>query len=316
MRLFAAERFVLGFIAMLFAIDAILIAAKGIRVDYAGYLVCVLAGAGVFILGQIYRKSGRDFRIAAALTSGGLFILFTLAASVFNYMFLPVAFPAIDHVLFSVDAAFGYSWAGIVLWAATHPWIGTILFFVYATSLPQLLVIVLTLGFTGRERQLHHFLVTGVLGAFASIVFWIFFPTFGPSAYVQLPQWISQAIPLAVDNGYGQELNRLAAEGVSYLSPKNVLGLIGFPSFHIFMAAMSVWFVPRHWLAMAVILPLNLLMLPAVLVQGGHHLSDIFGGLVAFVIVCAVSGRLLDRLSARELIGATATGPAQVVAAE
>lgn len=310
MRLFAAERFVLGFIATLFSIDAISIAAKGIRVDYAGYLVCVLAGAGVFILGQIYRKSRRDFRIAAALTSGGLFILFTLAASVFNYMFLPVAFPTIDHVLFSVDATFGYSWEGIVQWAAVHPWIGTILFFVYATSLPQLLVIVLTLGFTGRERQLHHFLVTGVLGAFASIVFWIFFPTFGPSAYVHLPQWIPQAIPLAVDNGYGQELNRLALEGVTYLSPKNVLGLIGFPSFHIFMAAMSVWFVPRHWLAMAVILPLNLLMLPAVLVQGGHHLSDVFGGLIFFAAVCTASGRLLDWLSARERVDATATVPA------
>ncbi|WP_332303503.1 phosphatase PAP2 family protein [Rhizobium sp. GR12] len=316
MRLFAAERFVLGFIAILFAIDAALITAKGIRVDYAGYSLCALAGAGVFILGQFYRKSGRDLRIAAALISGGLFILFTLVASVFNYMFLPVAFPAIDDVLFRVDAALGYSWPDIVLWATTNPWIGTILFFVYATSLPQLLVIVITLGFTGKERMLHHFLVTGVLGAFTSIVFWIFFPTFGPSAYVQLPQWVSQTIPLAVDNAYGQELSRLITGGVSYLTPKNVLGLIGFPSFHIFMAAMSAWFVPRHWLVMAIILPLNFVMLLAVLVQGGHHLSDVFGGLVAFAIVCAASARLLKWLSAKERDGAAAASPAQIVAAE
>ncbi|WP_281037367.1 MULTISPECIES: phosphatase PAP2 family protein [unclassified Rhizobium] len=316
MRLFAAERFVLGFIAILFVIDTVLIAVKGIRVDYAGYLLCGSMGAGVFILGQFYRKSGRDLRIAAALIAGGLFILFTLVASVFNYMFLPVAFPAIDHALFRVDAAFGYSWMGIVTWAATHPWIGTILFFVYATSLPQLLVIVITLGFTGKARMLHHFLVMGVLGAFANIVFWIFFPTFGPSAYVQLPQWVSQAIPLAVDDTYGEELNRLITEGVSYLTPKNVLGLIGFPSFHIFMAAMSVWFAPRHRLVIVVILPLNLLMLPAVLVQGGHHLSDIFGGLVAFVIVCAASSRLLNWLSAKERSGEAAAVPAQVFAAE
>ena len=316
MRLFAAERFVLGVVATLFLMDAALIAVKGIRVDYVGYFICSLAGAGVFLLGQFYRKSGRDLRIAAALISGGLFILFTLVASVFNYMFLPVAFPTIDHVLFRVDAAFGYSWAGIVLWAATHPWVGTILFMVYATSLPQLLVVVITLGFTGKERMLHHFLVTGVLGACASIVFWIFFPTFGPSAYVQVPQWVSQTIPLAVGNIYGQELVRLTTEGVVYLSPKDVLGLIGFPSFHIFMAAMSVWFVPRHWAVMAVILPINLLMPLAVLVQGGHHLSDVFGGLVAFVIVCAVSGRLLNWLASRERAGDAATSPARIVAAE
>lgn len=164
--------------------------------------------------------------------------------------------------------------------------------------------------------MLHHFLVTGVLGACASIAFWIFFPTFGPSAYVQVPQWVSQTIPLAVGNTYGQELVRLTTEGVVYLSPKDVLGLIGFPSFHIFMAAMSVWFVPRHWVVMAVILPINLLMPLAVLVQGGHHLSDVFGGLVAFVIVCAVSGRLLNWLSSRERAREAETSPTQIVAAE
>lgn len=115
MRLFAAERFVVGFIALLFVVDAALIAARGISVDYAGYFLCVFAGAGVFLLGQFYRRSGRDDRIAAALMSGGLFILFTLAASIFNYMFLPIAFPTIDHVLFAVDAAFGYSWKDIVI---------------------------------------------------------------------------------------------------------------------------------------------------------------------------------------------------------
>ncbi len=316
MRLFAAERFVLGFVAILFLTDAVLIFAKGIHVDYAGYFLCGLAGAGIFILGQFYRTSGRDLRIAAALISGGLFILFTLVASVFNYMLLPVSFPAIDHLLFRVDAAFGYSWTGIVIWAATYPWIGKILFLVYATSLPQLLAIIIILGFTGKDRMLHQFLVTGVLGAFTSIIFWIFFPTYGAAAYNELPQWVLETIPIALDPAYGRETIRLGQEGVAYISPRNVLGLISFPSFHTFMAAMSVWFVPRHWLVMAVILPINLLMLPAVLVQGGHHLSDIFGGLIAFAMVCAASTCLLNWLSVRERANETTAVSTQVVAAE
>ncbi|WP_025593330.1 phosphatase PAP2 family protein [Agrobacterium tumefaciens] len=316
MKLFIAERFVLNVIFILFIVDVALIMTKGIEVDYTGYSLCLVAGTGVFLLGQFYRISERDLRIAAALVSAGLFILFSLAGSVFNYMFLPVQFPAIDPLLLSVDAALGYNWRDVVIWAATQPWIGKTLFFVYATSLPQLLLIVIMQGFTGKDRMLHHFLVTGVLGALASIVFWIFFPTYGAKAYLDLPQWVTETIPMAVDPAYGQELMRLGQEGVSYLTPKNVLGLIGFPSFHIFMAAMSVWFVPRHWLVMAVILPLNLLMLPAVLVQGGHHLSDIFGGLFAFVIVCAASSRLLNWLSAKERAGKAAAVPAQVFAAE
>lgn len=316
MKLFAAERFVLSVIAVLLMIDATLIAVKGVRVDYAGYAFCGLIGGGVFLLGQFYRKSGRDLRIATALISAGLFILFSLAASVFNYMFLPVHFPAIDPLLFRVDAAFGYSWPDVVTWAATHPWVGKTLFAVYATSLPQLLLIVITLAFTGKDRMLHHFLVTGVIGALASIVFWIFFPTFGPSAYQSFPQWVPQIIPLAVDAGYGQELVRLGQEGVTYLTPKNILGLIGFPSFHIFMAAMSVWFAPRHWLSMTVIWTLNALMLPAVLVQGGHHLSDIFGGLVAFALVCPLSAHLLNWLAAQEQLRVARRPQVQILPAE
>lgn len=310
MKLFAAELIVLATVIILFVFDTTLIVIKGIQLDYVGYFLCGMAGVGVFALGQLYRNRGRDLHIATALISSGLFILFSLVGAVFNYMFLPVAFPAIDPVLIRVDSALGYSWPDMVTWAATYPWVGKMLFLVYATSLPQLLLIIVTLGFTGKDRMLHHFIVTGVMGAMASIIFWIFFPTYGAKAYYELPQWVTQAIPLMVDPAYGRELMRLGQEGVAYLSPKNVLGLIGFPSFHIFMAAMSVWFVPRHWLAIAVILPLNLLMLPAVLVQGGHHLSDVFGGLIAFAVVCVTSRRLLDWLSARERMDEAATVPA------
>lgn len=316
MRLFAAERFILFFILILFLIDVVLIAMKGIRVDYPGYALCFLAGVGVFAIGGFYRLSGRDLRIATTLIAAALFILFTLVASVFNYMFLPVSFAPVDSVLFDIDAALGYSWKDVVIWAATYPWIGTALFFIYATSMPQLLVTVLVLGFTGNDRMLHHFLMTGVLGAFASILFWIFFPTFGPSAYVQLPEWVSGAMMLAVDNSYGRELSRIVTEGTSYISPQNVLGLIGFPSFHIFMAAMSVWFVPRHWVVMVVIFPVNALMPLAVLVQGGHHLSDVFGGLAAFALICFLSARLLDRLSANESAGDVAVVPARIASAQ
>ncbi|CUX48571.1 MULTISPECIES: phosphatase PAP2 family protein [Agrobacterium] len=310
MQLFAAERFVLCAVIILFVFDVALITIKGIKLDYVGYFLCGMAGIGVFALGQFYRNSGRDLHIAAALISSGLFILFSLVGAVFNYMFLPVSFPAIDPVLIRVDRALGYSWPDMVTWAATYPWLGKMLFLVYTTSLPQLLLIIVALGFTGKDRMLHHFIVTGVMGAMASIIFWIFFPTYGAKAYYELPEWVTQAIPLMVNPAYGRELMRLGQEGVTYLSPKDVLGLIGFPSFHIFMAAMSVWFVPRHRLVIAVILPLNLLMLPAVLVQGGHHLSDVFGGLIAFAVVCAASGRLLDWLSARERMGRAVTVPA------
>ncbi|WHA39931.1 phosphatase PAP2 family protein [Agrobacterium larrymoorei] len=294
MHLFIAERFVVAVTSILYLIDITLIIHKGVQVDFIGYGFSMMTGVALLLMGQLYRGLKRSPNLATALISAGLFILFSISASGFNYMFLPVQYATIDHALMQVDAWVGYEWSSFVSWAAMYPLIGKALFIVYATSLPQLLAIVITLGFTGKSRKLHHFLVTGILGALASIAVWIFFPTHGAKAYQDLPVWVMQAIPLAVDPAYGQDLIRLGREGVSYLSPSNVLGLIGFPSFHIFMAAMSVWFVPRYTFAIVAAWGLNLLMVPATLVQGGHHLSDVFGGLILFAIICPLSSKLLD----------------------
>lgn len=297
MIVFPVERLVLQIIAFLILFDISLIYWKSISVDVPGYLFCIACGVCIFALGQYYRVSRREKRLGGALTASGLFILFTLSASIFNYMFLPIAFAPIDMFLMRIDAAVGYSWPDVVGWAATYPLVGKLLFVVYMTSLPQLLIIVITLGFTGREKMLNRFILTGVIGSLASILFWIFFPTFGAKAYHDLPAWVLSTIPLAVDPSYGDQLLRLGQEGVSYLSPNDVLGLIGFPSFHIFMALMSVVFVPRNILFMVCFGTLNALMLPAVLVQGGHHLSDVFGGFAMFAIVYPASCYIVDRIS-------------------
>lgn len=208
-----AERFVFFIICALFAVDLVLVAVKGIGVDIAGYCLSLAIGGGLLCLGQIYRWRKREERMAAALISAGLFILFSICGSVFNYMFLPIQYPTIDHALIHIDSVFGYEWRRAVELVAHFPFIGTVLFIVYATSLPQLLLTIIILGFRGDYRRLHHFLLTGVLGALTAIMFWIFFPTFGPSAYQDLPRWVLEAIPLAVTPDYGKELIQLGGEG-------------------------------------------------------------------------------------------------------
>lgn len=299
MHFLPVERFVASIIAALFVIDIALVGFRDIQIDVLGYCLSIGIGSGLVFLGHIYRAIKREEKMAAALIAAGLFILFSICGSIFNYMFLPVRFPLIDEMLMRIDGWIGYDWARSVTWVASYPFVGTLLFFVYATSLPQLLFIIIVLGFTGKIRQLHQFLLTGVLGALISITFWIFFPTYSPSAFQELPAWVPQAMPLALGPEYGRELVRLGHEGVRYLTPRNVEGLIGFPSFHIFMAAMSVYFVPRYRAVILVIVTLNLLMLRAVLIQGAHHLSDVFGGVLLFAIVCPLSIRLANMLTFR-----------------
>ncbi len=297
MRFLPAEKFIGLIVMALAAADAALIAASGVAVDWPGYAGAVAAGLGAVCLGLAYRKLGRDEGISLATISAGLFILFTIAGSVLNYMLIPFAGERIDAALARFDAVFGYDWAGYVAWMAQHPGLAAVLSAIYISSLPQLIVVTIILGFSRDGERLHRFLLTGVFGALAAMAIWAVFPSSGPSALNALPADLAAGASLVVTPAYGAELNRLFAEGVTVLSPRDTLGLIAFPSFHTVMALMSVWFVASRPLLFMPLLGVNTLMLPAILLHGGHHLVDVVGGIVLFAAALAAANRFASRLA-------------------
>ena len=305
-----AERFIILIIATLALLDAGLLLLKGVGIDVVGYASLIACGAFLLLLGQFYRRFRHNDRIAATATAAGLFVLFTIAGSIFNYLLLPLRFPTIDLRLASLDAALGFDWPAFVTWASQYPRAGALLQMIYTTSLPQLIVVLLVLGFGGRTRLLHHFLLTGVLGALAAIICWFFFPSFGASSIYELPSDVTHRVPLAVGPDYGAQLVELGRNGAAYLTPRNVLGLIGFPSFHTVMAAMSACFMLRCGALGLLFLLLNVLMMPAIVIQGGHNLADVFGGLLIFCvayILASASLRQLERTQSKHIGRAAGT---------
>jgi hypothetical protein len=293
MHLYPAERLAAATILALFALNAALIASGGQNVDWGGYARVVSVGLLAMAVGQFYRCSGRSERIGLAATASGLFILFTIAGSMFNYLLLPVGEERIDGFLMMLDGYLGYSWPAFITTIASIPAAGEILRLVYLSSLPQLIVVILVLGFSGRTAELHRFLLTGIVGALLAIGIWSAIPSSGPSAFHEIADATVKALRLVVDPAYGAELNRLATEGPALISPADTLGLIAFPSFHTVMACMAVWFTYRVRPAFPFFLAVNVLMLPAILVHGGHHLMDLFGGLLVFAAAAAFANRIV-----------------------
>ncbi len=291
-----AERLIISIIMTLMLLDGCLLLVKGVEIDVAGYASLVACGLFLLGLGQFYRHVRRNERVAVTAIAAGLFVLFTIAGSIFNYLLLPLQFQFIDPALGRLDEALGFHWPTFVTWASQYQRAGMLLQVVYATSLPQLLAILLILGFGGHVRLLHHFLITGVVGALLAIIFWFFWPSFGASAIYELPAGVTEAVPLAVGPDYNAQVVELGRNGVTYLTPRNVLGLIGFPSFHTVMAAMSACFMIRRGALAAPFLVMNAVMLPAILIQGGHHLVDVFGGLLAFALAYMLADAALRQL--------------------
>ncbi|MHC5653119.1 phosphatase PAP2 family protein [Stappia sp. ICDLI1TA098] len=294
MALLPAERVVATGIGAIYLVDAVLVAVRGVAIDWAGYAPLVSVGLGVLALGLFYRLRRRDPNIALAAVSAGLFILFTISVSVFNYLLLPVGPRRVDGLLMRIDALMGYSWPDLVMAMSATPIFGRALGFVYMSSLFQFVLLILTLGLTGRAAELHRFLLTGVLAVTLSILFWFAFPSSGPSAYFDIPVDVISRLGMVVGPTYGEELNRLAMEGVSLISPRDVLGLVAFPSVHLVMALMAVWFARSVRPLFVLLVLVNLTMPLAVLLHGGHHLVDLFGGLAVFALSVALSGRLLS----------------------
>lgn len=276
------EHVIVASICILAAVDLILIAQSSMQLDLPGYVPGISFAAFLFLLGQFYRFRRGDERLGSTLVGAGAFIAFTIIASIFNYLLLPLKFPRIDEQLMALDASFGYSWACIVEWAAQHPFLSLALRYVYSSSLPQLIIVVLVLGFTGRLIALWEFLGIGMLSVMICIALWFFLPSFGPTTLIELDPAKTETLALGRD--YATAVLHLSLEGESFLTPKNTLGLIAFPSFHTVMAAMVVVFAWKiSWLRWPAVV-INAAMVPAILIHGSHYAVDVFGGVIVFLI--------------------------------
>lgn len=265
---------------------------KGLPIDLASFAVPFLTGVGMLLVAGYYRWRGRSPRIGLAIGSCAIFILFSNSGGVLNYALLPTSRPVIDGTLFQIDAALGFDWSRFAGTIADYPTLSDVLGYVYRSSLPQLAFVILLLGFTGQRIALHRFLIVGVFTSCLSIFIWVLAPSFGPSPYVQLDPAIDASLGRVVDAQYGSHLLDLARHGPDLIRASEMIGLIAFPSMHTVMAWMSVWFTRRtvaFWPAIVI----NVLMIPAIIVHGGHHLIDIIAGSVAFALTLLLARRLI-----------------------
>ena len=258
-------------------IDIALIVYKGTKIDllaYAGLASIVLL---VIPLGLFYRITGRSERIASALVCSGAFIFFSACLSLFNYLLLPIVRPLIDVHVAAVDAMFGFHWPQVMAWAAENPVPTFIMKLAYMTTVPQS----------------DHFF--DFVTATATICFWGLFPSLGAkSMYILTPE-IWAAINPIVNEAYAKDLLHIGEHGPGVISPKEIRGLIAFPSYHAVLAFTAIYAARNVPGVAQFFLVLNLLILPGIFIHGGHHLMDLPSGFVMFLLGTVIAARAVGR---------------------
>lgn len=300
-----AERTLVTVTAALAAVDFSLLWWKGIAYGWGFFAFSLGFAALMLAIGQVYRRWRDSERIALVAHVLGLFVAYSLFGALFNIVLLPRPGTPVDATLVQFDARLGYSWPEVCAWMASYPAFNEIVRFVYKLTLVQLLVAFIVLGVVLDRSRLHTAALATVLASLVTIGLWAFFPSGGAAAYWTLDAEIHKIVRPIVSSAYGAELNRLFRDGVSDLSAMGVTGLIGFPSFHTVMALVSlvaVW--PYRLLRFAALVP-TALLIPGILVHGGHNLADMLAGIVITALAWPLAARIVAAQEARAENAAT-----------
>jgi hypothetical protein len=262
-------------------------------IDVSGYLALLTLSAALSTLGYFYSRMRPDPNLAAMLFGASFLCTFSAGADFLNYLLLTVAGYPIDDTLAHIDRAMGFDWPHLIAWAAAHPLSNSALHTIYETSLPQIAVLIVCLGLFRQPERIYGFCIALAIGAALAIGFWALFPSFGAFAVYHLPEQIALKVNAALDGHYAHQLTELLAHGPGRIGPREVKGLIGFPSFHTVMALLTIWYARKlpvlRWAALA----LNLLVIASTPIHGGHHLVDLIGGAATACVAIWFAARIL-----------------------
>ena len=291
-RLLAAERLMLIFIAFVGLLAVALALTMQRQVNWPPFLGGYAATLALAMIGGYVRQMKSAPRVGLALVGAGIFTGFTAVSSIFIFALFPLANPLIDPWLLTIDAALGYHWPGLIAWLADHPALAQALGYVYHSSLAQILLTIILLAALSRTLDLHRFLLVGIVTLILAVAIWWTVPSIGPSAFQQIPEAHRLATGLYYSPAYGELLRSLVEVGPRQISPEVVTGVVAFPSYHMIMALMVVWFT-RGTVAFLPAALVNTAMVPATLSHGGHHLIDLVGGLAVFALGLWITQRLI-----------------------
>jgi len=281
-------RILFGTVLLLGGVDIAWALAAPFRVDGPAYLRWVLLSLGLLAVGLYYQRRRGEPQLAAMALGTSFLIGFSAAASVLNYFLLTVAGARIDAPLAALDRAMGFDWPRAFAWLMAHPALNMLAFAAYISMLPQVAVLIIVLA-TIVPARVTRFCAALALGALICIAIWAMAPSFGAfSVYGAHAHAF-----VALDDAYAHDLVRLLKDGPGLVSPADTKGLIGFPSYHAVMALLAIRFAwPVRWLRWPVLL-LNLAVLLATPMQGGHHLIDVLAACPVALLALA-GARALD----------------------
>src|SRR6476659_2692006 len=123
----------------------------------------IIACAALGGTATFYRRVRRQDNFAIICIGLVQVLLFSAIGSILSYMLARNGGALWDARLSSWDRALGFNWLSYVHWVDRSPALTGLLHFSYGSMIPQIIVLILALGFTVRVAELRTVMLAAIL---------------------------------------------------------------------------------------------------------------------------------------------------------
>jgi membrane-associated phospholipid phosphatase len=274
------------------ALTAAWMRAAGLSLDPASALLPAVTCAGLETLAVFYTTRRPDPRLAVSLSCVAQILAFSACAALLSYTVAATGGPLRDDTFLALDRALGLDWQAYLAALNDRPRLGAVLTLAYRTLMPQMILVVVVLGFGGRLSAARDFVRAFVIAGLVTVLLSGLLPAIGTYGHLGLrPEDFARLSP-AAPYAHIADFSDLRDGTLRNLSLDRMEGIITFPSFH---TALGVLFIRYFWLSRLTRWPalaLNALMIAATPMDGGHYFVDVGAGAAIAVVAIAAAGFL------------------------
>jgi len=255
-------------IVILLVCDAAGLLVQGMSVAPKVLLSTFIASACTGVLAWFYTRIRPVVRIATLAETTSAVLIFMAAGAVLSYLGVTLRQPLIDSYLVGVDHAIGFDWPAMHNWVVSRPQLYFILKLAYASSVPQMVVLLLVLNFRGDIARNWEFLWLLVISGLTSTLISVLWPAMGAYGYFHIE----------AEQPYVQAFMALREGTIKVIGQSKIQGVVQFPSFHLALAIIYTYAARGIRFLFPLFVVLNILVIGATPVAGGHHLADLLAG--------------------------------------
>jgi membrane-associated phospholipid phosphatase len=272
--------FVIAQLALL-ALTAVSFLATGLQLEWReladGRSVAILLIWAMWLFyGMTRGQHERKWVATETFLVVALLLTFSLIGSPLQYALIAFRGPLADAWLAQADAAIGVHVPTLVSWTAAHPWFESVLVAAYGSLLLQFVLPPVVLGIRYRDRKAlweyaWHFQVCLV----AALIGLALFPAACAFTYYGFESLLDQT-------RFITQFEALRNGAMSVVHPRDLEGMITFPSFHAAGGMLITWAFRRYRGWAIALGTLNVLLIAATVLTGAHYAIDVIASVAVF----------------------------------